>query len=150
MKNILQEIYFEKLWHLHLECMNGWAKSYHQPITSFVKSGHLRFISQFFAGSTFVKHFQFTGSHLFVTLVSSFVCMLMRVNKSTCHSPLWKRVMAWVESNCPSDCGIVWGDDGYCYRPPKQSHNRLGSYSRPRPSLFFKVGYWRSSWSISG
>ena len=49
--------------------------------------------------------------------------------------------MAWVESNCPSDCGIVWGDDGYCNRPPKQSHNRLGSYSRPRPSLFFKVGY---------
>ena len=50
-------------------------------------------------------------------------------------------VMAWVESNYPSDCGIVWGDDNKSQRPPKPSHNRLGSYSRPRPSLFSKVGY---------
>ena len=52
--------------------------------------------------------------------------------------------MVWVESSCPSDCGKVWGDVGYYHniqRPPKQSHNRLGSYSRPRPSLIFKVGY---------
>ena len=49
--------------------------------------------------------------------------------------------MAWVESSCPSDCGIVWGDDNNSHRPPKQSHNHLGSYSRPRPSLFFKVCY---------
>ena len=60
------------------------------------------------------------------------------------YSPLWKRVTAWVESSCPSDCGKVWGDVGYCHRiqrPPKQSHNHLGSYSRPRLSLFSKVGY---------
>ena len=60
------------------------------------------------------------------------------------NSPLWKRVIAWVESSCPSDCGKVWGDVGYCHRiqrPPKQSHNPLVSYSRPRPSLFSKVGY---------
>ena len=60
------------------------------------------------------------------------------------YSPLWKRVIAWVESSCPSDCGKVWGDVGYCHRiqrPPKQSHNPLVSYSRPRPSLFSKVGY---------
>ena len=60
------------------------------------------------------------------------------------HSPLWKRVIAWVESSCPSDCGKVWGDVRYCHRiqrPPKQSHNHLGSYSRPRLSLFSKVGY---------
>ena len=56
--------------------------------------------------------------------------------------------MAWVESNCPSDCGIVWGATE-CYdnsqRPPKPPHNRLGSYSRPRLSLFFKVGYKTNS-----
>ena len=60
------------------------------------------------------------------------------------YSPLWKRVIAWVESSCPSDCGKVWGDVGYCHciqRPPKQSHNRLDNYSRPRPSLIFKVGH---------
>ena len=61
---------------------------------------------------------------------------------------------AWVESSCPRDCGKVWGDVGYYHRiqrPPKQSHNRLSSYTRPRPSLIFKVGYrwfatnpWRS------
>ena len=33
------------------------------------------------------------------------------------------------------------GDVAYYYHPPKQSHNHLGSYSRPRPSLIFKVGY---------
>ena len=52
-------------------------------------------------------------------------------------------MIAWVESSCPSDCGKVWGDVGYYHRiqrPPKQSHNRLGSDSRPRPSLIFKVG----------
>ena len=52
--------------------------------------------------------------------------------------------MAWVESNCPSDCGIVWGDaecEDNSQRPPKPSHNHLGSYSRPRLSLFSKVGY---------
>ena len=61
------------------------------------------------------------------------------------NSPLWKRVIAWVESSCPSDCGKVWGDVGYYHRiqrPPKQSHNPLVSYSRPRPSLFSKVGYF--------
>ena len=53
--------------------------------------------------------------------------------------------MAWVESNCPRDCGIVcWGDaecDDNSQRPPKPSHNHLGSYSQPRLSLFSKVGY---------
>ena len=61
-------------------------------------------------------------------------------------SPLWKWVMAWVESNCPRDCGIVWGDaecDDNSQRPPKPSHNHLGNYSRPRLSLFFKVGYYQ-------
>ena len=54
------------------------------------------------------------------------------------------RVIAWVKSSCPSDCGKVWGDVGYNHRiecPPKQSHIRLSSYSRPRPSLILKVGY---------
>ena len=63
------------------------------------------------------------------------------------YSPLWKRVIAWVESSCPSDCGKVWGDVGYCHRiqrPPKQSHNHLDNYSRPRSSLIFKVGYTSS------
>ena len=52
--------------------------------------------------------------------------------------------MAWVESSCPSDCGKVGGTLAIIFaflRPPKQSHNHLGSYSRPRPSLIFKVGY---------
>ena len=56
--------------------------------------------------------------------------------------------MAWVESNCPSDCGIVWGDDNNSQRPPKPSHNRLGSYSRPRPSLFFKVGFFKKNFDF--
>ena len=34
-----------------------------------------------------------------------------------CYSPLWKRVIAWVESSCPSDCGKVWGDVGYSVSP---------------------------------
>ena len=53
--------------------------------------------------------------------------------------------MAWVESNWPRDCGIVCGDaecDDNSQRPPKPSHNHLGSYSRPRLSLFSKVGYY--------
>ena len=55
---------------------------------------------------------------------------------------------AWVESSCPSDCEKIWeGGVDVCYyhriqHPPKQSHNHLGSHSRPRPSLIFKVGYW--------
>ena len=60
------------------------------------------------------------------------------------NSPLWKKVITWVESSCPRDCGKVWGNVGYCHRiqrPPKQSHNPLVSYSRPRLSLFSKVGY---------
>ena len=32
-------------------------------------------------------------------------------------------------------------DVGYCHHPPKQSHNRLGKYSRSRPSLIFKADY---------
>ena len=33
-------------------------------------------------------------------------------------SPLWKRVIAWVETSCPSDCGKVWGDVGPFSVPP--------------------------------
>ena len=54
------------------------------------------------------------------------------------NSPLWKRVIAWVESSCPSACGKVWG---YCHRiqrPPKQSHNPLVSYSGPGHHSFSK------------
>ena len=53
--------------------------------------------------------------------------------------------MAWVESNFPSDCGIVWGGGTLnamiiANVPPIPSHTHLGSYSRRRLSLFFKVG----------
>ena len=73
------------------------------------------------------------------------LCVVCKVN-----SPLWKRVIAWVESSCPSDCGKVWGDVGHrIQRPPKQSHNPLVSYSRPRPSLIFQSGLqW--SYAIGG
>ena len=66
---------------------------------------------------------------------------------STCpswyYSPLWKRVIAGIESSRLSDCGKVWGDVGYYHRiqrPPKQSHNRLGSYSRPKAITHFQSG----------
>ena len=42
------------------------------------------------------------------------------------------------------------GWDGFSRHKPHlsglQSHNHLGSYSRPKPSLIFKVGYWRGPW----
>ena len=81
--------------------------------------------------------------HVFYMLLCVNMCVKLCLVKD--HSPLWKKVIAWVESNCPSDCGKVWGDVGCCHRsqcPPKQSHNRLDNYSRPRPSLIFKVGYF--------
>ena len=65
-----------------------------------------------------------------------FLHLLVVINPMYKHySPLWKRVI---------DCGKIWRVIGYCHRiqhPPKQSLNRLGSYSRSRPSLIFKVGY---------
>ena len=77
-------------------------------------------------------------------IIIQHIVTLPKYGHGELNSPLWKRVIAWVESSCPSDCGKVWGDVGYCHRiqcPPKQSHNRLDNYSRPRPSLIFKVGH---------
>ena len=53
----------------------------------------------------------------------------------------------WWPGSRVTDQGIVklFGGDAECddnsQRPPKPSHNHLGSYSGPRLSLFSKVGY---------
>ena len=62
---------------------------------------------------------------------------------TTINSPLWKRVMAWVESSCPSDCGKVWGDVGYYLRifaSPQTIPQSLGQLLSTQAITHFQSG----------
>ena len=66
-----------------------------------------------------------------------------------------KRVVAWMESSCPSDCGKVWGDVGYYHRiqrppPPQTIPQSLGQLLSTQAIIHFLSGLWQINENITG